>query len=309
MEQKKSRHRELCMDLTFDFFGSILFGLGVYTFAANAHFAPGGISGIALLINYVFDAIPIGTLTLLLNIPIILCTYRTLGRTFFLKSMRTMVISTVIMDGVLPLFPAYEGSRLLAAVFSGICLGAGLALIYMRGSSTGGADFIIHAAKRKMPHISLGQISLIMDAAIIVVGIPVFGDIDSALYGMISAFALTIVMDKILYGAGSGKLALIITDYGPEICQAIDQAVERGSTLVDVMGSYSHEHKYMVMCACSNNEIYKVRTAAHTVDHKAMVMVCEANEVFGEGFHQPETQAEPLKKLALPKDENNKKSS
>ena len=288
---EKSKHRkELAMDLLFDLIGSLLFGMGVYTFASKAGFAPGGISGVALLIYHVFKVVPIGTLTLLLNVPIILCTYKTLGKHFFIKSMRTMVISTLIMDILLPMLPAYEGNRLLAALFSGIFMGAGLALIYMRGSSTGGADFVIHAAKKKMPHVSFGQISLVMDAVIILLGIPVFGDIDSALYGMVNAFALTIVMDKIMYGAGSGKLALIITNYGPEISRAIDRAVERGSTLVDVTGSYSGEHRFMVVCACSNSEVYKVRTAAHAVDHKAMVMICETNEVFGEGFHAPEVQ-------------------
>ena len=138
-------------------------------------------------------------MTLVLNIPIILCTFRILGRRFFLKSLRTMIISTIIIDGILPHFPVYDSNRLLAAVFSGILMGAGLAIIYMRNSSTGGADFLIHAAKRKAPHFSFGQISMIMDAVIIFLGVPAFGDIDSALYGMISVFALTIVMDKIMY--------------------------------------------------------------------------------------------------------------
>ena len=273
----------------YDVIGSFIFGLGVYTFALKGEFAPGGITGLALIINYI-TGLPIGIMSLVLNIPIILGTFRILGRKFFLKSLRTMVISSAIIDGILPLIPVYEGSRLLAAVFSGILMGGGLAVIYMRDSSTGGADFLIHAAKRKAPHFSFGQISLILDAAVILLGIPAFGDIDSVLYGMISAFALTIVMDKIMYGAGSGKLALIITDYGKEVAQAIDQSVERGATLVDVTGSYSGNKKDMVMCACSNNEVFKVRSAAHQVDANAMVMICEANEVFGEGFRAPEVQ-------------------
>ena len=199
-----------------------------------------------------------------------------------------MVISTVIIDFVLPLFPVYEGSRLLAAGFSGVLMGAGLSLIYMRGSSTGGSDFLIHAAKRKAPHISFGNLSLAIDAAVILLGIPAFGDIDAALYGMVSAFALTIVMDKIIYGAGSGKLVLVITNEGQAVSRAIDAAVERGSTLVDVTGSYSGLPRRMVMCACSNNEVFKVRTAAHRVDPRALVMICEASEVFGEGFRAPE---------------------
>ncbi len=90
---------------------------------------------------------------------------------------------------------------------------------------------------------------------------------------MVSAFALTIVMDKIIYGAGSGKLVLVITNEGQAVSRAIDAAVERGSTLVDVTGSHSGLPRRMVMCACSNNEVFKVRTAAHRVDARALVMI------------------------------------
>ena len=248
VKRRTSRWKEQVTDLAFDLAGSVLMGVGVYTFALKGGFATGGLSGMALIINYLWG-LPVGTVTLLLNVPLVLLTWRTLGHVFFLKSLRTMVISTVIIDFVLPLFPVYEGSRLLAAGFSGVLMGAGLSLIYMRGSSTGGTDFLIHAAKRKAPHISFGNLSLAIDASVILLGIPAFGDIDAALYGMVSAFALTIVMDKIIYGAGSGKLVLVITNEGQAVSRAIDAAVERGSTLV---------------------------------------MICEASEVFGEGFRAPE---------------------
>lgn len=279
--------KELATDLAFELAGSLLFGAGVYTFALKGGFAPGGLSGIALIINYLWG-LPVGAVTTALNVPLVLLTWRTLGRRFFVKSLRTMILSNLIIDLLFPLFPVYEGSRLLAAGFSGVLMGAGLSLIYMRGSSTGGMDFVIHAAKRKAPHISFGNLSLASDAIVILLGVPAFGDIDAALYGMVSAFALTIVMDKIIYGAGSGKLVLVITNEGQAVSRAIDEAVERGSTLVDVTGSYSGEARRMVMCACSNNEVFKVRTAAHRVDPRALVMICEASEVFGEGFRAPE---------------------
>lgn len=287
MSASSARWGELLKDLACDLAGSLLYGVGVYTFALKGEFAPGGVSGLALIINALWG-LPVGTVSLLLNLPIVALTFSTLGRRFFLKSLRTMVISTLIIDLLLPLFPVYQGSRLLAAGFSGVLLGAGLSIIYMRGSSTGGADFLIHAAKRKAPHLSFGNISLAIDGVVILLGVPAFGDIDAALYGMVSAFALTIVMDKIIYGAGSGKLALVITNDGPAVAKAIDEAVERGSTLVDVTGSYSGARRTMVMCACSNNEVFKVRLAAHQVDRGALVMICEANEVFGEGFRPPE---------------------
>ncbi|WP_394961817.1 YitT family protein [Candidatus Allofournierella merdavium] len=279
--------KELATDLAFDLAGSLLYGAGVYTFALKGGFATGGVSGLALIFNYLWG-LPVGAMSLGLNLPLVLLTWRTLGRGFFLKSLRTMVISNLVIDLLFPLFPVYEGSRLLAAGFSGVLMGAGLSLIYMRGSSTGGSDFVIHAAKRKAPHISFGSLSLAIDASIILLGIPAFGDIDAALYGMVSAFALTIVMDKIIYGAGSGKLVLVITTEGQAVSRAIDKAVERGSTLVDVTGSYSGLPRRMVMCACSNNEVFKVRQAAYRVDPGALVMICEASEVFGEGFRAPE---------------------
>lgn len=287
VKRRTSRWKEHVTDLAFDLAGSVLMGVGVYTFALKGGFATGGLSGMALIINYLWG-LPVGTVTLLLNVPLVLLTWRTLGHVFFLKSLRTMVISTVIIDLVLPLFPVYEGSRLLAAGFSGVLMGAGLSLIYMRGSSTGGTDFLIHVAKRKAPHISFGNLSLAIDASVILLGIPAFGDIDAALYGMVSAFALTIVMDKIIYGAGSGKLVMVITNEGAAVAKAINDAVERGSTLVDVTGSYSGLARQMVMCACSNNEVFKVRLAAHRLDPGALVMICEASEVFGEGFRAPE---------------------
>ena len=285
--QNETKKQALIRDLVCDVFGSILFCLGVYTFALNGGFAPGGVSGVALIVNH-FTGWPVGVVSLVANVPILLVTYRKLGRKFLFKSLRTMIISTLFMDLVFPLFPAYEGSRLLSAVFNGVFMGAGLALIYMRGSSTGGADFLIHAAKRQFPHLSFGQITLWMDGLVILAGWAAFGDIDAVLYGMIAVFAGTIVMDKIIYGAGSGNLIMIVTDYGQEVADAVMEATERGATLMEVRGAYQGTRHDMVMCACSRSEVVQVRTEAHAIDPRAMVMICEANEVFGEGFQAPE---------------------
>ena len=279
-----SKHKELFLDLVHDLVGNALFCLGVYTFAINGGFAPGGMSGVALIINH-FTQWPVGTVSLALNLPIILLTYRQLGRRFLLKSLRTIIISTLMMDLVFPLFPAYAGSRLLSALFSGIFMGAGLALIYMRESSTGGSDFLIHAAKRLFPHLSFGQITLWLDAAVILAGWAAFGDIDAVLYGMVAVFASTIVTDKIIYGAGSSKLTMVITTHGQEVADAVMDATGRGATLLDVRGAYSKEHRDMVMCACAKSEVAMVRRQSHRIDPRALIMICEAGEVFGEGFH------------------------
>ena len=161
--------KTFAVDTVYDVVGSILFAIGVYTFAKSADFAPGGVSGLALICNYLWD-LPIGTMTLIINIPIIIISYKVVGRKFLLKSFKTMVISTLFLDLVFPLTPLYTGNSFLAAIFSGVFMGAGLALIYMRGSSTGGTDFLVLSLKKLHPHISTGTISIVSDAVIISLG-------------------------------------------------------------------------------------------------------------------------------------------
>ena len=203
-EMKWKTAKLLWGDLFYDIAGAVLFAAGVYTFAENADFAPGGITGISLLLNHVFG-IPVGTLTLFINLPLIVISYRTLGKRFLLKTAKSMVITTFFLDVVFPVFPMYEGQRMMAALCSGALMGAGMVMFYMRGSSSGGLDFVIMPIKKKRPHLSVGKITMIIDLGIILLGWPVFGDVDAALYGLVSTFASVVVIDKVLYGLGGGK--------------------------------------------------------------------------------------------------------
>lgn len=277
------RMKNLALDLGADVIGSILFAAGIYTFAGAGEFAPGGISGLALIINHIWG-LPIGITSLALNAPIILFSFRLLGHRFFLKSIRTMIMNTIFVDFIFTHIPVYKGDRLTAALFAGALLGAGLAVIYMRGSSTGGADFLIMSVKKLRPHLSLGQVTMVLDLLIILLGWPVFGDIDSVLYGIVAAFATSIIIDKVMYGMGAGKLVQIITNDGRAVANAISESTERGSTLIRAVGSYTGQDRDVLLCACSKSEAYKVRAAAHRVDPKCFVMITETSEVFGEGF-------------------------
>lgn len=277
------RMKNLALDLGADVIGSILFAAGIYTFARAGEFAPGGISGLALIINHLWG-LPIGITSLALNAPIILFSFRLLGHRFFLKSIRTMIMNTIFVDFIFTHIPVYKGDRLTAALFAGALLGAGLAVIYMRGSSTGGADFLIMSVKKLRPHLSLGQVTMVLDLLIILLGWPVFGDMDSVLYGIVAAFATSLIIDKVMYGMGAGKLVQIITNDGSAVANAISESTERGSTLIRAVGSYTGQDRDVLLCACSKSEAYKVRAAAHRVDPKCFVMITETSEVFGEGF-------------------------
>jgi uncharacterized membrane-anchored protein YitT (DUF2179 family) len=195
-----------------------------------------------------------------------------------------MVISSVMIDYVAPLFPVYEGSRLLAALCTGVIAGFGYAIIYMQNSSTGGADFIIMAVKAIKPYLSLGKISFAIDVVIVLIGGILFQDIDGIIYGMIVNYLFALVIDKLMYGINSGKMALIVTTKGKMICDVIDESCNRGSTILNAQGGYKGEDKQVVMCACSDKEMYLVQNAVKAADPEAFTIILESNEVHGEGF-------------------------
>lgn len=271
------------LDFLCDILGSILYATGIYTFAKTADFAPGGISGLALILNHLWG-LPIGTMTLILNIPLVLISYRVVGKKFLLKTARSMIISTIFLDLIFPFTPAYAGSPFMAALYSGICLGAGMAFFYMRGSSSGGMDFLIMTIKVRYPHFSLGMVSMISDFVIILLGWPVFGNVDAILYGLTTAFAASTVLDKIMYGMGAGKLIIIITNQGQSLASRIGEMTDRGSTILKAMGTYTRENRDVLLCACSKSQAYSITGMAHEMDPGAFVMVTETSEVFGEGF-------------------------
>lgn len=278
-----SRAKDIAADILYDIAGSILYAAGIYTFAGNAEFAPGGVSGLALILNHVWG-LPVGTVTLLFNIPLVIISYRSVGRNLLLKSARTMLISSLFLDVVFPSVPMYTGNRLMASVYSGIFMGAGMALFYMRGSSSGGIDFLALAIKKKKPYMSIGVITMLIDLVVILLGWPVFGDVDSVLYGVASTGVSTIVIDKILYGIGAGTLAIIVTSRGKETAAEIRKRARRGVTSMKAVGEYTGTQRDVLLCACSKAESYLVKSAVQETDAEAFVMFAETSEVFGEGF-------------------------
>ena len=277
------RWRTLALDLLCDMVGGILYAVGIYTFAKMANFAPGGLSGLALLMNYLWD-LPIGLTTMAMNIPLVVLSYRFVGKKFLIKTMRSMAVCTIFLDLVFPHFPAYDGIPFLAALYSGVFLGAGLAFLYMRGSSSGGLDFVIMPIKKKRPHLSVGKITMIIDLGIILLGWPVFGDVDAALYGLVSTFASVVVIDKVLYGLGAGTLAFVVTEKGDEVAAKIAELTKRGVTSVKATGTYTGKKKNVLLCACSKSEAFLVKCAAEEADENMFLMFMETSEVFGEGF-------------------------
>ena len=277
-------------DVLHDVVGSILYAAGIYTFAATADFAPGGITGVAMIINHYFPFLRIGLLTLLINVPVAIICYRLLGRVFFFKSVKSMLISAFFLDIIFPLFPQYNGAEnpLLAALFAGALPGIGLAIIYMPGSSTGGTDFVIMSIRKLKPHLSIGTISLIVDGIVILAGWPVFGNINAVLYGVLMTIVSTTIIDKVMYGTGTRRMLLVVSDHAQEIANVIMEETERGVTLADVRGAYTGQQHQMMMCVCSKVEVFQARRIINRIDPKAIVMLTTVDEAYGEGFMAPD---------------------
>ncbi len=279
--------------LLWEFVGSVFIAAGIYNFAVQAKFPMTGFSGISIILYRLLN-IPIGFSTIVLNIPLAIICYRLLGKKFFISSLRCMVLSSLMIDYVAPLFPVYQGDRLLAALCTGVFGGIGYALIYSKNSSTGGSDFIIMAVKAIKPHLSLGKIAFWSDVGIILVGGIIFRDIDGIIYGMVVNFIFAVAVDKLMYGINAGKLALIVTEHGSQICEVtehgsqicevIDECCQRGTTILKGQGGYRGTEKQVVMCACSNKEMFQVQQAVKKTDPDSFLIVLESNEVHGEGF-------------------------
>lgn len=282
-QNRKKQWIEWAMDLGADGIGGVLYNIGIYTFAKNANFAPGGISGLALILNYLWQ-LPIGLMTLVMNIPLVLLSWRIVGRKFIRKTLCSMLICTALVDLVFPLTPTYGGAPLLAALFSGISIGAGLGILYLRGSSSGGTDFLTMSINKLRPHWSIGIITMSIDFAVILLGGFVFRQVDAVLYGLITTFLSSMVIDKIVYGAGAGKLLLIITDHRDDVAARIADVSGRGSTSVSAIGNYTKLPRTIVLCACSRSQAHMIKSAAHEADPAAFVMFTDTSDVFGEGF-------------------------
>ncbi len=286
MDKKKIKN--IALDLAADIVGSFLIAIGIYNFATASEFPVTGITGIAQVL-YIYFGLPIGTMTTIINIPIILACVKVLGVKFVVKSLKTLLISNFFMDVVAPLLPIYEGDLMLSSICMGLFAGLGYALIFMRDSSTGGVDFISLTIRALKPHISLGRIIVIVDCALLLVcGFLLGGNVDKIIYGLIATYIVSVVVDKVMYGLDAGKVTLIVTEKGYEVAEKIHELTERGATLLKAVGSHTKTDKEVVMCACSYKQMHMVQKAVKEVDSSAFLVMMEANQVRGEGFRPHE---------------------
>ena len=264
-------------------FASAIYALGfVWCFAPN-NIAFGGITGVAQIINHFIPACPVGMTVIVLNIPLFILGWKYIGGHLLVSSLYSMVLSSAAVD-VLALIHYEPMDQMLAAVCGGAMIGLALGIIFAQGATTGGTDLIARLVKLKLPWASMGKLLLVVDMAVILLVAVAFGNITTALYGIIAQVVSAYVTDAVLYGLDTAKVAYIISNFDREISEAIVQRMDRGVTILKGEGAYSGDKKRVLMCAFKQKEIVSLKELIFDVDPNAFIIVCNAHEVTGNGF-------------------------
>lgn len=270
--------------------GSAIMGFGINYFNIANNLAEGGVTGITILLKFIFDWDP-GLVNLLINIPLLLVGWKVLGRIALIYT----IIGTVSLSFFLSLFGQFRlplEDSLLAALYAGVAAGIGLGIVFRYGGTTGGVD-IIARLLHKYKGWSIGRTMFASD--FIVIGISlIYLDLTGAMYTLVAVFIGARVIDFVQEGAYSAKAVTIISDHNEQIGKKIMTEMERGATLLNGKGGWTGMSRDVLYCVVSRNEMTRVKHLVHEIDPYAFVIVNDVHEVLGEGFTHDE-QKRPLK--------------
>lgn len=278
--------------------GCIIYSLGVAIFLDPNKIAPGGVTGIATIINSVLNGKVIsglnidtnltGILIIAINVPLLIVGAIFFGKKFTISTVYATVVSSLLIELWNFAFSSLEPftDLLLSALVGGAMFGIGLGLIFRMDSSTGGTDIIIKLLRRKFRYIKTGFISFLIDFIIMGIAFAVFQDFKLACYTLIAIVVFTVLFDLVLYGGNSAKLLYVITteEKSATICEKILKDLDIGATYVEGQGAYTGEGRRIIMCAAKNYMYPKIRDIVKDIDPHAFMIVSSAKEIYGEGY-------------------------
>lgn len=273
-------------DYTWIFLGSVLYSLSFDWFYVPNQIGFGGLTALGMILNHLSPAIPIGTVVLVLNIPIFILGWKFLGGHTLVSSLFAMTATSVLVDLIAAAYTFPAMDPMLAAVFGGVTLGLSLGMIFSKGATTGGTDLIARLLKLPFAWLPVGRLLLVVDLAMLLAVSIAFRSMESAMYGIISLYISTLVMDGVLYGMDRSKVAYIITSNPRAITDEIDRQMDRGVTYLHGEGSFSGDAKLVLMCAFKQKQIVPLKALVHELDPEAFLIVCDAHEVLGQGFRR-----------------------
>ena len=266
--------------------GSVLYSLSFDWFYVPNQIGFGGLTALGMILNYLSPAIPIGMVVLILNIPLFLLGWKFLGGHTLVSSLFAMTATSVLVDLIAAMYTFPSMDPMLAAIFGGVSLGVSLGMIFSKGATTGGTDLTARLLKLPFAWLPMGKLLMVVDLTMLLSVSLVFRSMESAMYGMISLYISTLVMDGVLYGLDQSKVAYIVTSNPRPMAAEIDRQLERGATFLYGEGSFTGQNKLVLMCAFKQRQIVPLKALVHQMDPDAFLIVCDAHEVLGQGFRR-----------------------
>lgn len=273
---------KLINDVSYIIIGCFFMAIASALFLAPNQLSTGGFTGISTIIYYFFG-IKIGTIMIVLNIPLFAIAFFKINKELFVKSLFGTLFLSIFINFLLK-FEPITGDRFLACIFGGLFMGIGTAIILKCNSSTGGTDLFSYIFKVYNSKYSSSKIITITDICIVFVNILFFREIEVGLYSFIAIFIMGKMIDIIFEGINFTKIIFIISDRSELIASVIGERVKRGSTGLFSKGMYSNENKIMLFCVGSRKEIIIIKQLIKKIDSDAFVVVTNAVEVLGKGF-------------------------
>lgn len=281
LEAKKTPWRR-ARDYLFITFASLTYAMAVSLFLDPNSLAPGGVTGIAIILNR-FTGLETGTWMLLINVPILAVGTWKFGLRFIFSTMYCTALTSLFTNWLTPWGPLTK-DPLLAALVGGALIAVSLGLVFKSGATTGGTDIIVKLLRLKFPHLKTGSLFLITDAMIVTASAFVFQNVDVALYAGLVVLVNSTMLDLVLYGRDGAKLLFIISDRHREIAGRFLEDLDIGATYLSGCGAYSGRQKQVIMCVVKKQLSPKAEEIVRQEDPKAFTIVTSATEIFGEGY-------------------------
>ena len=280
-----SINKQMIFDFIIIFIGCIIASLGVNLFLVNAQLLSGGATGIALILQYLYN-IPSGITMFLINIPLFFISYKMLNKKFTLYSAVGMVSLSISLIITQPLSNIVKvDDLLLYCIYGGVLCGLGYGLVFLRNGSTGGTDIIAMVIRKKYSNFEIGKLSFAINCIIVFISALIFG-LPKALYTLISMFIQVTLIDKVINGFNSKKLLLILTEKEQDVIEYVIKDMNRGVTSLIAEGEYTHELRKMLYIAVTSSQMVHLKNKILKVDPKAFITIVDVSEVNGKGFYK-----------------------
>lgn len=264
---------------------SVFYGIGIALFLDPNNLASGGITGVSIILNRVTN-LETGTIALLLNIPIMIIGWWKFGGKFMLST----IYAITMTSGFINFFSIFEKATddlFLASVVGGGLVAFSIGIIFKEGATTGGADIIVRLIKLKYKHMKTGGVFMILDMLVVTASLFVFKDIETALYAAFGVLVCSYTMDIVLYGTDEAKLFYVVSTSNEKedcIVKELLLKLEVGATYLEAFGTYSGEHRRVILCAVRKQQLPKAKEIIKNIDDKAFMIVTSSSEILGEGY-------------------------